>query len=125
MMPYTLASEGPPTLVGLPTASTTTWLDLVSRFGPLALAVVFGVLALWIGVRLMPALLAGRGSEFASATRGLGLSNAEKKLLRELAAQEGAPSAVTLMLVPSAFIREAARAGRTVQAAPMLAKLFV
>lgn len=114
----TLAQSAPPSLVGLPTPPAT---------GPASFDFVTPLL--WISVALCAALVAlvvwrlliSRPSKsvrssavFVTMCRGLKLTAADQRLLKQLARDESGVTPITMILCPSVFERAAARAGAAV-----------
>ena len=112
------AQNAPPTLVGLPGASL-----------PPDAGFDFVTLLLWVSVAIGTALVAAvvwrwtssrsarsvrSSAVFVTMCRGLKLTAADQRLLKQLASGEEAITPVTMILCPSVFERAAARAGRAV-----------
>ncbi|MBL8875351.1 MAG: hypothetical protein JNM86_06085 [Phycisphaerae bacterium] len=116
-----LAQASPPTLVGVPSAADAggtpgsgLWFVLMAGLAAVV-CIALTLAALWAFRRLV----VGRGRSarssavFVTMCRGMKLSAADQRLLKQLAQREGNVTPVTLVLCPSVFERAATKAGST------------
>lgn len=108
----------PPTLVGLPGApdATNAGFDIVTLLLWVSVAigaVIVGAI-LWRWARPRSVKSVRSSAVFVTMCRGLKLTAADQRLLKQLASEEEAITPVTMILCPSVFERAAARAGAAV-----------
>lgn len=109
------AQSAPPTLVGLPGTpdSATSGFDFVTLLLWVSIAIGTALVAavLWRWTRSRSVKSVRSSAVFVTMCRGLKLTAADQRLLKQLASEEEAVTPVTMILCPSVFERAAARAG--------------
>lgn len=113
-----LAQSDPPSLVGIPTPPTTTSASVDFATPLLWLAVALGAamvaLIVWRWLISRPSKSVRSSAVFVTMCRGLKLTSADQRLLKQLARDESGVTPITMILCPSVFERAAARAGAAV-----------
>lgn len=113
-----LAQTSPPSLVGLSDAPTAvaTKFDFVTPlcWTAILITAVAMVFVAWRWLMTRRVRSAGSSAVLVTMCRGLKLTAADKRTLKQLARNEGSITPVTMILCPSVFERAAARASNAV-----------
>lgn len=121
----TLGQASPPTLVGVPGAAETggdtpggvSFASTAAITTVVCIAIACAAVLAWRRLAVCRAKSARSSAVFVTMCRGMKLTSADQRLLRQLAKREGTTSPVTLILCLSVFERAAADAGASVDRA--------